>query len=100
MPTVTSPAPVRPDLGSMSSRPMPRAETGSPLLNFISNTGVRLLQLERRIDPFVRPAFDAVLRDPLTRLTTAWINLRRKDDGLDIAEERPIPGEEEHLQSI
>ena len=35
-----------------------------------------------------------MLRDPLARLTTALINLQRPNEGLQIAEERPIPDEE------
>ena len=58
------------------------------------------MQLERRFDPFVRPAFDAVLRDPIARLTTALINRKRPNEGLTIAEERPIPDEEAWLDSI
>ena len=48
-----------------------------------------LLRLERRFDPFFRPAFDAVLRDPLATLITALIIVRRADEGLGIAEEKP-----------
>ncbi len=56
--------------------------------------------MERRIDPWIRPAFDAVLRDPLARLTTSLINSRRVDEHLLLAEEQPEPDEEEFLQSI
>jgi hypothetical protein len=87
-------------LGSMTSRPVPPADTGSALLNWISDTSLRLLQLERRIDPWIRPAFDAVLRDPISRLTTGLINWRRPNEGLKIAEEREQPDEEASLQSI
>ena len=59
-----------------------------------------LVHLESRFDPFVRPAFDAVLRDPIARLTTALINRTRPNDGLRIAEEKPIPDEEAHVDSI
>ncbi|RST56869.1 hypothetical protein EJI01_01215 [Variovorax sp. MHTC-1] len=59
-----------------------------------------LLRLERRFDPFVRPAFDAVLRDPLARLTTALINSRRPDEGLAIAEEKLMADEESFTDSI
>jgi hypothetical protein len=59
-----------------------------------------LVHLERRFDPIFRPAFDAVLRDPLARLTTALINMRRPNEGLRIAEERPIPDEEAYVDSI
>lgn len=87
-------------LGSNTSRPVPRSDTGSAVLNWISNTSLRLLQLERRIDPWIRPAFDAVLRDPIARLTTTLINWRRPNEGLKIAEERMQPDEEASLQSI
>ena len=59
-----------------------------------------MLQLERRFDPFIRPAFDAVLRDPIAELTTALINRKRANEGLKIAEEKLMPGEEEYLDSI
>jgi hypothetical protein len=87
-------------LGSMTSRPVPPSNTGSALLDWISDTSLRLLQLQRRIDPWMRPAFDAVLRDPLARLTTALINRRRQNEGLRIAEEREQPDEGASLQSI
>jgi hypothetical protein len=87
-------------LGSMTSRPAPPAATGSAVLNWISDTSLRLLQLQRRIDPWMRPAFDAVLRDPIARLTTALINLQRKNEGLRLAEERIQPDEAASLQSI
>jgi hypothetical protein len=59
-----------------------------------------MLQLERRFDPFIRPAFDAVLRDPMAELTTSLINRKRPNEGLSIAEEKLMPGEEESLDSI
>jgi hypothetical protein len=95
-----------PHLQSMSasnsnvSRPMPRADTGSALLNWLSDTSTFLLHLERRFDPFFRPAFDALLRDRLTALTTHLINVQRPNEGLKIAEERPLPDEEIFLDSI
>lgn len=87
-------------MDSNTSRPVPRANTGSALLNWVSDTSLALVQLERRIDPFIRPAFDALLRDPLTRLTTHLINARRTDEHLAIAEERLLPGEEAFVDSI
>jgi hypothetical protein len=82
------------------SRPMPRAETGSPLLNFVSDAAMFLLQLERRIDPWFRPAFDALLRDRMARIVTDLINRQRPNEGLAIAEEKPLPDEEAFLDSI
>jgi len=82
------------------SRPMPRANTGSVLLNWLSDTSTFLLHLERRFDPFFRPAFDALLRDRLTALTTDLINKRRRNEGLKIGEEKLLPDEEIFLDSI
>ncbi|MBW4691212.1 MAG: catalase family protein [Lyngbya sp. HA4199-MV5] len=87
-------------MNSNTSRPVPPANTGSAFLNWVSNTATFLLQMERRIDPCFRPAFDAVLRDPIARLTTALINLKRPNEGLKIAEEKLLPDEEAFLDSI
>jgi hypothetical protein len=85
---------------SNASHSAPRANTGSALLNRLSDFFTFALQFERRFDPFIRPAFDAVLRDRIANLTTALINKRRRNEGLRIAEEKLIPGEEEFLDSI
>lgn len=66
----------------------------------MSDTFGALLRFERRFDPWLYPPFAAVLRDPIARLTTALINSQRADEGLKIAEEKPLPDEEECLQSI
>jgi len=87
-------------MNSNQSRPVPPAHTGSRLLDLIADTTLKLVQLERRFDPFFRPAFDAVLRDPLARFVTFLINARRADEKLALAEERPLPGEAEFVDSI
>jgi len=87
-------------LTSNPDRPIPKANTGSTLLNWLANASTAAVHLERRFDPFFRPAFDAVLRDPIANLVTALINLNRPNDGLKIAEEKPIPNEEAYLDSI
>jgi hypothetical protein len=69
-------------------------------LNWLSDTFTFLLHVERRFDPLIRPAFDAVLRDPVANLTTALINLQRPNEGLKIAEEKSLPEEESYLNSI
>lgn len=89
-----------PVTNSNASRPQPRANTGSVLLNLVSNTLTRLLLLERRFDPWLRPPFDAVLRDPVARFVTYLINRQRQDENLEIAQEKLLPGEEEYLDSI
>jgi hypothetical protein len=92
--------PPPPVLDSNVSRPQPKPDTGSAILNWISRITTFLLLAERRIDPWFRPLFDATLRDPVARLTTRWINLKRPDEGLKIAEEKPLPNEEEYLDSV
>jgi len=87
-------------MNSNQSRPVPPANTGSRLLDLIADTTLKLVQIERRFDPFFRPAFDAVLRDPLARFVTFLINARRVDEKLALAEERPLPGEDEFVDSI
>ncbi len=79
---------------------MPRADTGSAFLNWVGDTLTFFLHLERRFDHWLRPPFDATLRDPIACLVTALINLQRKNEGLKIAEEKPLPNEEEYLNSI
>jgi hypothetical protein len=79
---------------------LPPADTGNRLLDWISDTGLRLIALERRFDPFFRPAFDWLLRDRLSSLFTALINRQRKPDGLGLAEERLQPGEDASLDDI
>ncbi len=87
-------------MDSNTSRPIPRANTGSAILNWISDISILLVQIERRFDPFFRPFFDWALRDPLARLVTWLINLNRRDEGLQIAEERLLPNEEADLDAI
>src|SRR5688572_440471 len=87
-------------MNSNVSRPIPSPNTGSAVLNALSNLSMFLVHFERRFDPFFRPACDAVLRDPLSTPVTALLNMRRRNDHLNIAEEKPIPGEEAHLDAI
>lgn len=89
-----------PALNSNVSRSAPRANTGSAFLDRLNDVLTFLLNVEHRFDPFVRPAFDAVLRDPLARLTTGLINRRRPNEGLRLAEEKPMPDEAAYLESI
>ena len=89
-----------PALNSNVSRPIPPPDTGSFFLDRLSALLTFLLQFERRFDHWLRPPFDATLRDPVARLVTALINRKRPNEGLKIAEERLIPDEEAHLDSI
>ena len=69
-------------------------------LNWVADASTALVHLERRIDPFFRPAFDALLRDPMASAVTALINARRPNEGLKIGEEKLMPDEESFLDSI
>jgi hypothetical protein len=69
-------------------------------LNWLADASTALVHLERRFDPFFRPAFDAALRDALARLVTGLINRKRPNEGLKIAEEKPMAREEAYLDSI
>ncbi len=81
-------------------RPIPKANTGSVFLNWLANTSTALVHLERRFDPWFRPAFDAVLRDPIANLVNNWIIRRMPNLGLGIAEEKVMPNEDAYLDSI
>jgi hypothetical protein len=70
------------------------------LLQRLHNAIVLGLHVERRFEPFFRPAVDATLREPLAALIQFLINRQRQPDGLGIAEEREQPGEEAYLQAI
>jgi hypothetical protein len=59
-----------------------------------------LLKIERRFDPFFRPALDALLQEPLGAAIQTLINLRRRNEGLRLAEEKKLPDEEKLVQSI
>jgi hypothetical protein len=58
------------------------------------------LHLERRFEPFFRPVLNALLREPMARLVQFVTNLRRRDEGFKLAEERALPGEEASIDSI
>jgi hypothetical protein len=87
-------------LSSNPDRPIPKANTGSAFLDWLANLSTSLVHLERRFDPLFRPAFDALLRDRIANVVTALINRRRPNEGLRIAEEKPLPDEEAFLDSI
>jgi hypothetical protein len=59
-----------------------------------------VLKAERRFDPFFRPTVDAVLQEPLAAIVQILINLRRPQDGLELAEERLFPDEGTLMKTI
>ena len=54
-----------------------------------------LLHIERRLEPFFRPALNRVAREPMARAIQFLINIQRKDEGLGLAEEKHYAWEEE-----
>jgi hypothetical protein len=91
-----------------ASSPAPASGAGSPRPDggliaagrALNNAIVGALGLERRIDPYFRPAFDRAFREPLATAVQALINLRRPDQHLGLAEERALPDEPELAQEI
>ena len=61
---------------------------------------VGTMHLERRVDPFFRPFVDVIAREPLTRLVQALIRARLPDDGLALAQEKPVDGEDALVDDI
>jgi len=64
-----------------------------PALKALHDFLVGAMHVERRVDPFFRPVVDALAREPLTRVVQALIRARLPDDGLALAQEKPIEGE-------
>ncbi len=67
---------------------------------FVHRIFMAILHFERRFDPFFRPAWDAILREPSAAILQWLINLRRCNEHLALAAEQQIPGESECLDSI
>jgi len=76
------------------------ASTKLMFQRFLHGILMDMLHLERRFEPFFRPAFDAVFRDRMASMLQALINLQRRNEGLQLAEERHLPDEEAFLDSI
>jgi hypothetical protein len=71
------------------------------LLRLLHRMFESLLHFERRLEqPFLRPAFNHVLREPAAWLLTALINLQRSRENVGLAEETPQPGEERDVQTM
>ncbi|WP_455210141.1 catalase family protein [Kaarinaea lacus] len=58
------------------------------------------IRIFRRLDPYYRDYFDAVFQKPLMWLTQFFINLFRKRDILQLAEEQPLPHEQHIVTQI
>lgn len=61
---------------------------------------LKMLHIERRLEPYFRPALNRLLREPSAAVIQHLINWRRKDEGLALAEEKADPDEEASLDKI
>jgi hypothetical protein len=61
---------------------------------------VRVVNVERHVDPYFRPGFDRLFRPALQQLVQAGINVRRRDLHLGLAQEQPLPDEEALADAI
>ena len=70
------------------------------VLKALNDALVALSHVERRFEPYWRPAIDPVLREPQAALVQYLINIQRRDEGLALAQEKLLPDEDVHIQSI
>jgi hypothetical protein len=70
------------------------------LMRGIHRALVRLLEIERRLEPYFRQSMNRHLREPSAALIQLLINRKRPNEGLRIAEERISPDEEKSLDEI
>lgn len=70
------------------------------ILKFIHRILVELMHIERRLEPWFRPQWNRLFREPSARVIQFLINLRRQDEGLQLAEEKIDPDEEQSLDEI
>jgi hypothetical protein len=70
------------------------------MLKWFHSVLVFMLHVERRFEPFFRPAVNALFRSPSAAMIQFLIRLQRKNEHLALAEEQLQPDEEQHLQSI
>jgi len=70
------------------------------ILNFIHQFLLKLLHIERRLEPWFRPQWNYLFREPSARVVQYLVNFRRPDEGLQLAEEKIDPDEEESLNQI
>ena len=61
---------------------------------------IEVLHFERRLEPFFRRQWNGLFRESSSRIIQFFINRRRKDEGLQLAEEKIDTDEEESLDKI
>jgi hypothetical protein len=67
-----------------------------PLHRFL----IALLHVERRLEPFFRPALNRLTREPVACAVQYLISIGCKNEGLALAQEKPGENEEESLNEI
>lgn len=70
------------------------------ILKFIHWILLQMLYFERRLEPWFRSQWNYLFREPCAWVIQFLINLQRKDEGLQLAEEKIDPDEEESLDQI
>ena len=70
------------------------------ILQGIHRILVKVLEVERRLEPFFRPTLNHLLREPSAAVLQSLINYRRQDMGLALAEEKVFDWEEQALDEI
>jgi hypothetical protein len=70
------------------------------LLKYIHDTMLEVLYIERRLEPLFRPLWNRLFREAIARIIQFLINRQREDEGLQLAEEKIDPDEEESLDKI
>ncbi len=70
------------------------------LLKFMHELLVKMLHRERRLEPLFRPQWNRWFREPTAQIIQYLINRRRRDEGLQLAEEKIESDEEESLDEI
>ena len=70
------------------------------ILMLIHQFLLKLLHIERRLEPWFRPQWNYLFREPSACVVQYLINLRRKNEGLQLAQEKEDPDEVESLNKI
>ncbi len=72
----------------------------SRVLRVIHDILLELLHIERRLEPLFRRPLNRLLREPSAAFIQYLINRRRRDVGMQLAEERVDPDEKQSLDAI
>lgn len=78
----------------------PLSSIKNRILMSLHRMALDLLEIERRLEPWFRPWLNWMLREPSAHIIQYFINRRRTNQGLGLAEEKIDPDEEESLDQI